>query len=178
VNDGSLRLTIRIALALREGFGGIVDVFEDQVGEFSHRSLVGLAIVLHGDSSHDGNPNGPAQPRLASACCTTYTVLSNLDGMPGKRDESRLVATRISPDAFAVLQVALLTEGAESMQDLLRPVVEQYAAELAAEPEVEAIMERVKDYRARKAGVRRLRNGRQSRDKPSASQESTAPDGS
>ena len=77
--------------------------------------------------------------------------------MAAKKDtELKLVATRVSPSAFRVLQIALVVEGAESMQELLRPIVEAYAKALEAEPEVRAIMDNVDEYRARKTGVARL----------------------
>lgn len=97
--------------------------------------------------------------------------------MASKRDnDTRLVATRVSPEAFDVLQIALLAEGAESMQELLRPIVEEYAEKLAREPEVRAIMDSVEDYRARKAGVRRLRGSRPSRGEASDPESSTNAD--
>jgi hypothetical protein len=46
------------------------------------------------------------------------------------------------------------------MQDLLRPVVEAYARELAKQPEVIAITEHVDAYQARTTGVKQLKERR------------------
>lgn len=83
--------------------------------------------------------------------------------MNSPRKVTHLVATRVSTDALETLQIGMLIERAESMQELLRPVVEDYAARLAAEPEVQAIRKQVEDYGDRKAGVDRLPPRRQER---------------
>lgn len=72
---------------------------------------------------------------------------------------TKQVATRVSADAWRVLQVGLLVEGRATVQDLLRPVVEEYAQRLYAEPEVRAILEEADRYEGRKRGVTRLDRG-------------------
>jgi hypothetical protein len=66
------------------------------------------------------------------------------------------VATRISEDAWEVLQIGLLIEGVDSVQDLLRPVVEKYAASLEQEAEVREIREQIRSYKDRRRGVTSL----------------------
>lgn len=66
------------------------------------------------------------------------------------------VATRISEDAWEVLQIGMLVERSESVQDLLRPVVERYAEALEQEAEVREIREQVRAYQDRKRGVTSL----------------------
>jgi hypothetical protein len=68
----------------------------------------------------------------------------------------RQVATRISPDAHETLEVLRLVEGAESMQELLRPVIEDFAARMGEDPEIAAIRTRVQAARDRRQGVNRL----------------------
>jgi hypothetical protein len=92
-----------------------------------------------------------------------------------KNDDRKIVATRVSAETLRVLQVALVAEGAETMQELLRPVIEEYARKMEGQPEVRAIIESVEDYRARKAGVERLspRPKRRSRPRGSAGESTT-----
>ena len=78
------------------------------------------------------------------------------------KDDTKLIATRISPEAFEVLQIALLAEQADSMQELLRPVIEEYANVLGREPEVQAVKTNLQAYRDRKQGVKRLPRNRRS----------------
>jgi uncharacterized alpha-E superfamily protein len=61
------------------------------------------------------------------------------------------VATRVSIDTWKVLQIGLLLEQVETMQELLRPVVERYAREIEGEPEAKAILKRTRTYQARKS---------------------------
>jgi hypothetical protein len=68
----------------------------------------------------------------------------------------RQVSTRVSPEAFALLEIGTLVEKL-SMQDLLRPIVEEYAQELSRQPEVIAIAEQVEAYQTRTTGVERLK---------------------
>lgn len=70
--------------------------------------------------------------------------------------QTRQIATRVPEETWRILQVGLLIEEAETMQELLRPVVEEYARHLAAQPEVQAIIGEVERYRDRKQGIRRL----------------------
>ena len=92
---------------------------------------------------------------------------------PSKNIDTRQVATRVSPETWELLQVALLVEGAETMQELLCPVVEDYARRLSDAPEVKAIQQSARAYRDRKQGVKRLERRSvgapksASRDKPS-----------
>ena len=72
------------------------------------------------------------------------------------REAARQVATRVSKETLEVLQLGLLLDDAETMQDLLRPVVEDYARRLAAEPEVQAMRRSARRYRDRKQGLSRL----------------------
>jgi hypothetical protein len=81
---------------------------------------------------------------------------------PPKNIDTRQVATRVSSGTWELLQVAMLVEGAETMQDLLCPVVEGYARRLAEAPEVKAILESSRAYRDRKQGVTRLKRPRRS----------------
>jgi hypothetical protein len=93
------------------------------------------------------------------------------------KDDTKLVATRISPEAFETLQIALLAEEAESMQELLRPVIEEYARSVAGEPEVQAINTSLQTYRDRKRGVKRLPKSRRStRSGPSQPEKSAGDD--
>ncbi len=81
--------------------------------------------------------------------------------MPAKSENTKQVATRVSSETFDTLQIALIVEGVETMQELLRPVVEEYARTLADEPEVKAINSSVGAYRDRKRGVKRLPEDRE-----------------
>lgn len=80
---------------------------------------------------------------------------------PSSRDETRQVATRVPPETWELLQVGLLIEGVETMQDLLRPVIESYARTLSEEPEVVAIRENMAHYRDRKQGIDRIPRSKQ-----------------
>jgi hypothetical protein len=62
----------------------------------------------------------------------------------------------VSEDAFRILQIGLLVEEVETMQDLLRPIVEAYVRQLSEEPEVQAILAEAGRYRDRTKGVTRL----------------------
>jgi hypothetical protein len=77
-----------------------------------------------------------------------------------KASDSKQVATRVAPTTWEVLQIGLLLEDVETVQDLLRPVVEEYAERLEREPEVQAILKEVRGYQARKSGVSRLPRAR------------------
>ena len=75
--------------------------------------------------------------------------------MPKSTQELRQVATRIPTETWEILNVGLTIERAPSMQELLRPVIEEYARRLAKEPEVRSIRGEVEKYRARKHGAKR-----------------------
>jgi hypothetical protein len=99
--------------------------------------------------------------------------------MPAKSDDTKQVATRVSREAFDTLQVALIVEGVDTMQELLRPVVEDYARRLADEPEVKAINASVSAYRDRKRRTKRAPASRKAQhadqSQPQTSAESDAP---
>ena len=82
---------------------------------------------------------------------------------PSKTSEMRQVATRVSAETWELLQVGLLIEGADTMQDLLRPIVDRYARELSEAPEVQRILKEVAAYRDRRSGVERLDSRRGSK---------------
>jgi hypothetical protein len=84
----------------------------------------------------------------------------------GKTDDQRQVATRVSPETWDTLQIGMLVEKL-SMQDLLRPVIETYARELAEQPEVIAIAEQVEAYQAKTTGVEPLKKQRRRRSRAS-----------
>lgn len=71
--------------------------------------------------------------------------------------QSKQVATRVSPEVWKILQIGLLVEGADTMQDLLRPVVEAYAQELERADEVRAIRASAQKYQDRQRRVTSLR---------------------
>jgi hypothetical protein len=77
----------------------------------------------------------------------------------GEASDAKQVATRVSPRTWEILQVAMLLEKAESLQSLLRPVVEEWAEQLATtEPEVARMLEQLDGYQARKRGVTPIRS--------------------
>src|SRR4051812_48486464 len=83
-------------------------------------------------------------------------------------DDTRQVATRVSQDAWQILQIGLLVEGAATMQQLLRPVVEAYASELAAQSEEQAIKRNAEAYQDQNRGVARLQGSQSGQDSPPA----------
>lgn len=72
--------------------------------------------------------------------------------------QNKQVATRVSAEVWEVLQIGLLVEGVDTMQDLLRPVIEAYAAELEKADEVRAIRESARKFQDRKRGITTLRS--------------------
>jgi hypothetical protein len=72
-----------------------------------------------------------------------------------KNEELEQALTRVSREAHRVLEVACVAER-KSMTELLRPVVEDYAAQLAKEPEIAAMLDQARKYEARKKGVELL----------------------
>ena len=72
------------------------------------------------------------------------------------QDDTRQVATRVGADTFEILHLAMTLEGAATMQDLLRPVVESFAAALREEPEIQEMLKLSEQYRARKSKVQEL----------------------
>lgn len=89
--------------------------------------------------------------------CTRNNVHCTTDDVPhgSKNDDLEQVLTRVSSDAHRVLEIARAAER-KSMTELLRPVVEEYAARLAKEPEIAAMLEQARKYEARKKGVQLL----------------------
>jgi hypothetical protein len=154
-NNRLLSVAKRVAFLLRERVRRCLEVLNDEILKLVERDVLELSLVGQGGSSHAGNPTAQDALEIKSDC-TKFNVLGTRDGMPKRDGDLRLVAVRIAPAAYDVLQVGLLLEGAESMQELLRPVVEEYAKRLEAEPELQSIMDDVEAYRARKAGVERL----------------------
>lgn len=69
-----------------------------------------------------------------------------------KNDGLEQVLTRVSEDAVRVLKMAAAAEN-KSMTEFLRPAVERYAEELAAEPEIAEMLKQARKYTARKQGV-------------------------
>jgi hypothetical protein len=65
-----------------------------------------------------------------------------------------------------VLEIACVAER-KSMTDLLRPVLEDYAARLADEPEIAAMLKEARKYEARKQGVELLPDKSASRSRSS-----------
>ncbi|HKB50731.1 MAG TPA: hypothetical protein VKC63_04820 [Solirubrobacterales bacterium] len=80
--------------------------------------------------------------------------------------QKKQVATRVSSDVWEVLQIGLLVEGADTMQDLLQPVVEAYAEELEKAEEVQAIRANARKFQDRKRGITRLQSTRSEKSKP------------
>lgn len=74
--------------------------------------------------------------------------------MPPAND--RQVSTRVSEDVLEMLQIGMLVEGVDTMQDLLRPVVEAYAEELRKDKEIRALRDGARKVKDRKRGVSRL----------------------
>ena len=75
---------------------------------------------------------------------------------PGsKNDGLEPALTRVSRAAHRVLEIACVAER-KSMTELLRPVVEDYAARLEDEPEIAAMLNQARKYEARKKGVELL----------------------
>lgn len=71
---------------------------------------------------------------------------------------SRIVGARIDPALLDVLEVARAFEGSASMQEFMRPHIEELARRLAAEPEIASALKLRQEYRARKSGkLRRLK---------------------
>jgi uncharacterized protein (DUF1778 family) len=83
-----------------------------------------------------------------------------------KNEGLQQVATRVSDEARRVLELAAVAEQ-KSMTDLLRPTVEQYAEQLAREPEIAEIRAQARKYEARKKGVALLPRGRPRGGRPS-----------
>ncbi len=83
-----------------------------------------------------------------------------------KNDDLQQVLTRVSSDAHRVLEIARAAER-KSMTELLRPVVEDYAAQLANEPEIAAMLDHARKYEARKKGVKLLPDKRATKRRPS-----------
>lgn len=81
-------------------------------------------------------------------------------------EKTKLVATRVPLEVWKTLQIGLVVENVETMQDLLRPIVEEYAVRLEQQPEVQAIAEKVETYQARKrrAKPRTVRKPRKASD--------------
>jgi plasmid stability protein len=77
--------------------------------------------------------------------------------MAKAQEHTHQVATRVSTETREILTAGLLTERAESMQELLRPVVEAYAEKLEKEPEVKTILAEIDKYQSRKHGIRKLK---------------------
>lgn len=69
-----------------------------------------------------------------------------------KNDGLEQVLTRVSEHAVRVLKLAAAAED-KSMTEFLRPAVERYAEELAAEPEIEEMLKQARRYQARMLGV-------------------------
>jgi hypothetical protein len=72
-----------------------------------------------------------------------------------KNDELEQVLTRVSRDTHRVLEIVRAAER-KSMTELLRPIVEEYADQLAKEPEIAAMLDQARKYEARKKGVQLL----------------------
>jgi uncharacterized protein (DUF1778 family) len=70
-----------------------------------------------------------------------------------KNDGLEIVATRVSDDVRRVLEFAA-TAQRKSMTDLLRPAVEQFAENLAREPEIATMLAAARKYEARKRGAK------------------------
>lgn len=65
--------------------------------------------------------------------------------------DRKLWGARIAPDAEAVLHVAMAFDEC-SAQELLQPVIEGFAKQLADQPEIQAALTAKREYRARKTG--------------------------
>ena len=85
-----------------------------------------------------------------------------------KNDGLEQVATRIPTESVRVLQLVAAAER-KSMTDLLRPVLEEYAATLVQEPEVARMLEQADQWAERSSGVPSLPARRRGRKQASAS---------
>jgi uncharacterized protein (DUF1778 family) len=84
-----------------------------------------------------------------------------------KNDGLEQVATRVSEKSARVLKLAAAAED-KSMTEFLRPAVERYAEELAAEPEIAEMLKQARKFTARKQGVELLPEGRQAKTRRSS----------
>jgi hypothetical protein len=83
--------------------------------------------------------------------------------MPGTSDQPskpRQVPVRLPEELFRVLEVARLANGAKSMQAFLSEVVERAAEKYAGEPEIQAMLQSIGEYQARRDGkLKRIEGG-------------------
>jgi hypothetical protein len=69
-----------------------------------------------------------------------------------KKDGVEQVNVRVSQEIHEILEIAIFAKRLRGMQDLLLPVIEGYARELAALPEIQAIARSRQEHGARHAG--------------------------
>lgn len=83
--------------------------------------------------------------------------------MPGTSDpppKPRQVPIRLPEELFRVLEVARMASGAKSMQAFLSDVVERAAEQYAGEPEIQAMLQSISEYQARRDGkLKRIEGG-------------------
>lgn len=76
----------------------------------------------------------------------------------GKGEGVEQVTARVSKQTWRILQVVMVLEDRRSMQDVIGPVIEAFASGRAKEPEIKAVLDRKREYLARREGtVRHLR---------------------
>jgi hypothetical protein len=65
-------------------------------------------------------------------------------------EELKLIGVRVSRDAWRTLRAAMIVEEADSMQELLRPVLEQHATDLSRQRAVKAVVKQVTTEQTRR----------------------------
>jgi hypothetical protein len=80
--------------------------------------------------------------------------------MPRKKENAvrdlKQVLVRVPEDAYRVFEVARVAYQHRSIQELLRPVLEQHAETLRAKPQIQAMLRSSAELQAEKSGT--LRN--------------------
>lgn len=62
------------------------------------------------------------------------------------------VAIRVSPGTLEILEISALMRDTKSMQELLHPLIEDFAKREASEPEIKDVLRLKREYAARADG--------------------------
>lgn len=89
----------------------------------------------------------------------------------GGDDTGALWGARVSAEVEEILRMAMVFEDCSSRQELIAPVLEDYAKRFVTEPEVQAALRSKREYKARQEG--KLAHLRNAGDSDNASAESS-----
>lgn len=84
--------------------------------------------------------------------------------VPKTKEKQEALAIRIPLKDWEVLQVAMVLKGCRSMQELVAPVVMNFAKKMAEVPEVQTTLRQKREFVAREAGtLKRLKTAKGTR---------------